>query len=197
MSNKFLIYIALVLSLTGGCMVFQTPLNNASRGDRLVPGLRVLYFDRKFSNVQQVPDNDRAMLQKGRPGTVLPMINHQFGQDEIFDSGRTREVGVQMTGYLHFDQKGSYEFQALSNDGVEVIIDGNSILIDPDVHSDRLSDIGTFTVKKAGWHALMVKYFQRKGSAAIKLYWKTPGKDVFEVVPEKVYGHLADDAKGK
>jgi hypothetical protein len=102
-----------------------------------------------------------------------------------------------MKGYLLLDQKGRYEFQALSNDGVEMIIDGNSILIDPDVHSDRLSNVGILSVQEAGWHSLMVKYFQRKGSAALTLFWKTPGKDAFEVIPSKAYGHLPDDLRDK
>ncbi len=197
MSNKFLIHIVLYLSLLGGGIASQISLYSESMSDRLVPGLRVFYFDGKYSTVRQVPDSNIAVSEEGRSGAIIATINHQFGQNEIFDSGRTREVGVQMIGYLLLDQKGSYEFQALSNDGVEVIIDGNSILIDPDVHADRLSDIGRLSVQETGWHSLMVKYFQRKGTAAIKLFWKTPGKDAFDVVPAMAYGHLPDDSKEK
>ncbi len=122
------------------------------------------------------------------------MIDHQFGANEVFDSGRNRGVGVQMKGYLLLEQEGLYQFQALSNDGIEVFIDGKSLLIDPDVHSDRLSKVEPLIVQETGWHALMVKYFQRKGSAALTLYWNPPGKDVFEVIPARAYAHLPDDS---
>lgn len=195
MSNKFLIHMVLFLSLLGGGIVLHTSLYSADISNRMVPGLRVFYFEGKYSAVQQVPDRDIAVSKKGKPGAIISMINHQFGQNEVFDSGRNREVGVQITGYLLLDQKGSYEFQALSNDGVEVFIDGNSVLIDQSVHSDRLSEIGRLSVQKAGWHSLKVKYFQRKGTAAIKLFWKTPGMDAFDVIPAMAYGHLPDESQ--
>jgi len=187
--------ILIALLLLGGCTVSRTLPDDQSIIGRVEPGLQVLYFNGMFKNVRQIPDGDRALLEKGRPGAPISMINHQFGENEVFDSGRNRGVGVQMKGYLLLDQKGGYEFQALSNDGVEVIIDGNSILIDFDVHSDRLSDVGTLSVQESGWHSLMVKYFQRKGTAALTLFWKTPGKNEFEVIPPWAYGHLPDDSK--
>ena len=187
----------LLLLLQGGFMVLQPPLYGENINDRLVPGLRVLYFDGKYRHVQQVPGGDIAIAKIGRPGAIILTIDHQFGQNEIFDSGRNREVGVQIMGFLHLDTRGSYEFQALSNDGVEVFIDGGSILIDPDVHSDRMSATGTLSAQEAGWHPLTVKYFQRKGSAALKLFWKTPGKDAFEVIPASAYGHIPDNSENK
>jgi hypothetical protein len=35
------------------------------------------------------------------------------------------------------------------------------------------------------------------GTAALKLFWKTPGKDAFEVIPESVYGHIAENSENK
>lgn len=185
------------LSLLAGCTGSQTLLEDIRISDPLAPGLRVLYFDGMYRNVRQIPDGDTAILEKGRPGSPILMIDNQFGQDEVFDSGRNRGVGVQMKGYLLFDRIGLYEFQALSNDGVEILIDGNSILLDPGVHSDRLSNIGTLSVQEAGWHSLMVKYFQRKGTATLRLFWKIPDSDEFEVIPARAYGHLPDDPKGE
>lgn len=187
----------MLLSLLVGCTGSQTLLADKSLKDNLEPGLRVLYFDGMYRNVREMPDGDRTILKKGRPGSPILIINNQFGQDEVFDSGRNRGVGVQMKGFILLDLIGRYEFQALSNDGVEITIDGTIILVDPKVHGDRMSNVGTLSPQKAGWHSLMVKYFQRKGSAALKLFWKTPGKDEFEVIPARAYGHLPDTAKDK
>lgn len=194
MVKKSIIHIVMFLTMLAGCTGSQTLPGGKDFEDRLEPGLRVLYFDGMFRNVRQIPDGDRAILEKGRPGAPILVIDHQFGENEVFDSGRNRGVGVQMKGYLLLDQMGLYQFQALSNDGVEVFIDGISILIDPDVHSDRLSNVETLAVQQTGWHVLMVKYFQRKGSAALTLYWKPPGKDTLEVIPARAYAHLPDDS---
>lgn len=193
MLNTSILHIAMLLTLVAGCTGPRTMLDGKVIGDRLEPGLRVLYFNGKFDKVGQVPDGDRAFLEKGRPGAPVLVIDNQFGDNEVYDSGRNRSVGVQMKGYLLLDRKGLYGFQALSNDGVEVFIDGRSILIDPDVHSDRLSSVASVDVKNTGWHALTVKYFQRKGSAALTLYWKPPGNDTFEVIPARAYAHLPDE----
>jgi hypothetical protein len=194
MLHKSIIHMVMFLMIFTGCTGSQTLTGGKDLEDRLEPGLRVLYFNGMFRNVRQIPDGDRAMLEKGRPGAPISVIDHQFGENEVYDSGRNRGVGVQMKGYLLLEQKGLYQFQALSNDGIEVFIDGKSILIDPDVHSDRLSNVETLAVQETGWHALMVKYFQRKGSAALTLYWKPPGKDAFEVIPARAYAHLPDDS---
>lgn len=192
MLHKSIIHMVMFLMIFTGCTGSQTLTGGKDLEDRLEPGLRVLYFNGMFRNVRQIPDGDRAMLEKGRPGAPISVIDHQFGENEVYDSGRNRGVGVQMKGYLLLEQKGLYQFQALSNDGLEVFIDGRSILIDPDVHSDRLSKVETLAVQETGWHALMVKYFQRKGSAALTLYWKPPGKAAFEVIPARAYAHLPD-----
>jgi hypothetical protein len=194
MLHKSIIHIVMFLTMLTGCTGPQTLLGGKELEDRLEPGLRVLYFNGMFRNVRQIPDGDRAILEQGRPGAPILVIDNQFGENEVFGSGLSRGVGVQMKGYLLLDQMGLYQFQALSNDGIEVFIDGRSILIDPDVHPDRLSGVETLAVQETGWHALMVKYFQRKGSASLTLYWKPPGKDAFEVIPARTYAHLPDDS---
>jgi hypothetical protein len=188
--RKYFIYGAVMLLMLGGCKASQTQFDSEILQKPLQSGLQVLYFDGMYRKVSQVPDGDSAMLEKGRPGPPILSINHQFVEEEVFDSGRSRGVGVQMKGYILLGQLGKYQFQALSNDGVELRIDGSRILIDPDVHADRLSEVGTVAVQETGWHPIMVKYFQRKGSAALTLFWKPPGKDEFEVIPESAYGHL-------
>lgn len=155
---------------------------------RLEPGLAVLYFDKFYRHVSQIPEGDDA-IEDGRPGPPVMVIDEQFGEDEVFDSGRSRGVGIQFSGFIHLETAGTYQFQALSNDGVIVFINGVEILSDPKVHPDRLSEIGTFT-SKGGWYPLLMRYFQRKGTAALSFYWQPPGTDAFAPVPASAYGHL-------
>lgn len=155
----------------------------------LKPGLSVLYVEGGYRFVKQMPKEKKAR-KKGWSGKPILQINHQFGEGEVFDSKKSRKIGVLIDGYIHLDKQGIYGFQALSNDGVEVYINGKLIVSDPNVHSDRLSKIGEYLNEKPGWQRLHIRYFQRKGSAALKLYWKSPGSDEFEIVPGKAYGHL-------
>ena len=37
---------------------------------------------------------------------------------------------------------------------------------------------------------VIVEYFQRKGTAAIMLYWQPPGSSDLSIIPAKAYGHI-------
>lgn len=97
-----------------------------------------------------------------------------------------------MRGYLHLDRPGKYLFQALSNDGFELYIDGNLIVSDPKVHGDRLSESGQFNVGRGGMFPVEIKYFQRKGTAALRLFWQPAGASMYTIIPSSVYSHLAE-----
>lgn len=158
--------------------------------DRLQNGLSVTYFLEYFErSLEDLPESDTAsfIVREGEP--VL-QLNHQFGSEMVFGSGTNRGVAMRMKGYIIFDRKGDYQLQALSNDGVGVIIDGKPVISDLEQHSDRLSNIGHVTIDQPGYYPTVVEYFQRKGTAALKLFWKTPGTSEFVVIPANAYAHL-------
>ena len=185
---RLVLYLVILMTMIG-CGNPAGLQNNDIDPSSLNPGLSVLFFDNKFRFVNEMPQGGLAKAT-GRPGKPVLILDHQFGNGEVYDSGRSQKVGVQMIGYIHFAQSGDYAFQTLSNDGVEVYIDGEIVVSDPRVHSDQLSKEGEITVTDAGWKPLMVRYFQRKGTAALKLYWRTPGGSDFEIVPATAYRHL-------
>jgi hypothetical protein len=180
---------AIYLTFASGCTGPAGKGTSVFDAARLKPGLSVLYLDGGYRYVKQIPKGKKAR-EKGRSGKPVLQINHQFGTGEVFDSGKNSKVGVLLDGYIHLAKPGAYALQVLSNDGVEVYVDGTLIVSDPNLHTDRLSDIGEYSSAKEGWQPLHIRYFQRKGSAALKLYWRPPGSGAFEVVPERAYGHF-------
>jgi len=154
------------------------------------PGLAVLYFDDFYRNVDEMPSG-AAALKQGRPGKPVPNLDYRFGNGPVLDSGLSRGVGVRMTGLMRFPTAGKYLLKARSNDGVRIFIDGEKIIDDPDVHSDRYSAEAAVQIDRSGWYPLRVQYFQRKGSATLELYWKMPGQGGFEIVPAASFGHVA------
>ena len=95
-----------------------------------------------------------------------------------------------MKGYIHFPEAGQYEMQALSNDGFILTLAGKLAISDPEQHSDRLSNIASVSINSPGWYQVVIEYFQRKGTAAVKLMWKTPGSSDLTPLPPSVYAHL-------
>ncbi len=154
------------------------------------PGLPIYFRYSFYRNIDQMP-KDASMISEGRAGRPVAFLDHRF-QGSIFDSGAEKGVGVFLTGYLKMEKAGRYLFKAMSNDGIRVLVNGEVVVLDPTVHSDRFSPVGEIRVDKPGWYPLTVKYFQRKGTARIELYWQPPEVDAFELVPAAAYGHLDD-----
>lgn len=154
----------------------------------LKPGLSVSYFRDIFvRHIDKLIAH--AADEPGQPGPPIGQLNHQFERNPLFDSGSNRGVGMRMEGYLHFDIPGTYALQALSNDGIRILVGRKQILEDPGVHGDQLSPAGEVTVMKPGWYPLTIWYFQRKGTAALKLFWLPPGRDTQQIVPAEALAH--------
>jgi hypothetical protein len=152
--------------------------------------LAVRYYDDFFSRHLDSLPSKTDPFKSGRPGKPIRVLDREFGRTEVFDSGTNRGIGMRMEGLLHLSRPGIYRFQALSNDGIRVYLDGRRIIDDPDVHGNRLSDIATVEIANPGWHPLKVEYFQRKGTAAIMLYWQPPESSALSIIPAQAYGHI-------
>jgi hypothetical protein len=202
-NNQFFLYcfavLALFVFLTGCAQPeMQQPLQSGKQdglpanimGAQLKGGLSVVYFNDKFRHIDEMPKTEMGIAKYGLPGSPILKLDHKFGRGNVFESGRSQEVGVLMNGFLHLDKPGKYIFQAMSNDGFQLFIDGNLIVSDPGVHGDRLSEPGQFEVVKGGMFPVEIKYFQRKGTATLQLYWQPPGTAFFAIVSGGAYSHI-------
>ena len=156
----------------------------------LKPGLSAIYIYKFFRHIDQMPLLDPKLTAE-KAGNPIPVLNHRFGQgDLIFDSGVSRGIGIQMNGLLKFSEAGQYGMKALSNDGIRVQVCSKTILVDPDVHSEQFSPQAMLDIPEPGWYPIMIQYFQRKGTAAIEMHWKLPGKIDFSIIPAEAYAHV-------
>ena len=159
--------------------------------EALEPGLSVQYFEHRFvRHLDRLPPSDK-FREKGWSGPPIPYLNHQFGRGEIFDSGTNRGIAMEIDGFIRLDRPGTYSFQANTNDGFRLLVSGQRLIDDPSWHSDRLSPAARLVVTDPGWYALHIRYFQRKGTATLQLYWKPPQDESFSIVPARVLAHRA------
>lgn len=183
-----------ILLLLSSCGLFSRPQQLAPLNDlavdNLMPGLLPRYFENfKARNVGALPDDDSSRYTTWI-GEPVYQINNQFGVGKVFTSDKSRLIGVRMRGALYFSEEGSYGFQTLSNDGIALFIGDNLVVKDPLQHADKLSAVGIITIPEPGWYPVRIDYFQRKGTAALKLYWQPPGKDEMGIVPASTYAHV-------
>jgi len=153
----------------------------------LMPGLQMHYYlDFSKTSLTELPKVD---VWPGEPGEPVAELNTSFGRDSIFSSGSNIDVGIRLNGYLYCDVEGTYFFQGLSNDGVLLYIDDKLVLEDPEQHADRLTGLSSVEVVKAGYYSIRVEYFQARGTAALKVFWKKPDHDGLVPIPESGFWH--------
>jgi hypothetical protein len=158
--------------------------------NNLKPGLVPRYFaDFKARDVRELPD-DTSTAYKSWTGRPVLQLDNLFGDEEVFDSGMNREIGVRLRGAISLPTAGTYSFQALSNDGIMMFLGDTLVIDDPLQHSDHLSRESSVNVTAAGWYPVRIDYFQRKGTAALQLFWTTPDNSNSTIVPAEAYGHL-------
>ena len=117
-------------------------------------------------------------------------MDSSVGDGKVLTSVANDGVMAKITGYIHLDKTGSYGFAFESNDGVRLKIDGKLIVEDPDVHGDRMSELGRMEVTKPGWYPLTIYYFERKGGSTLRFFWKPPGAEAsLPLVPASALAH--------
>ena len=157
------------------------------------PGLAVRYYKSFLRLIEEFVE--WQTVNKGTPGEPLPMFNYKTADGFVMTSDINIGVGADISGFIHLDAPGTYSFVANSNDGFRLTIGDVKVLEDPDVHPDRYSNIASLEVNEAGWYALHMLYFQRKGTATLELYWKPPGQEDadFVFVPAEAFAHIPEN----
>jgi hypothetical protein len=156
------------------------------------PGVNVWYFpDFKFQHIGEMPKGEPP-FSWGFAGKPILIIDRKFApQENVFDSGFHKEVALQMDGMIKLPKAGEYWIEAYANDGIRVYIDNQRVVNDPYWHSDEFSPKTKMEISAPGWYLFKLQYFQRLGTATLRLLWKKPGDADFSAIPADSYGHLS------
>ncbi|GAA3774279.1 hypothetical protein GCM10022225_72470 [Plantactinospora mayteni] len=138
------------------------------------PGVTLRSFD------MGVPLSTLCTLKPAQTPNVdklMPQINwtttDEFGLSDRFIS--------HVVGNLAAPVDGTYTFRLTSDDGSRLTI-GDQRVVDHDGLHGETSKEGSVTLS-AGLHPLFVEFFENGGGQVLRLEWRTPGADTFEVVP--------------
>lgn len=167
------------------------PVDPQPAADELKPGLAVRYYYEFFRHIRELVEWEG--FRDGNPGEPLLELDSHVGEDKVLGSDRDDGVGARITGLIHLENPGTYKFAFESNDGVRLEIGDRMIVEDPDVHSDRYSEIGTLDVSEPGWYPLTIRYFERKSTSTLRFFWLQPGEEgSMALVPPEVLAHLPE-----
>jgi alpha-N-arabinofuranosidase len=110
-----------------------------------VPGVRCLYFEGAWTSL---------------PGfaALTPKRSLVVSEFALPEPNAGENFGVRYEGYIRIPADGSYTFGVTSDDGANLIIDGETVVDNDGLHGPQ--ETTATTVLRAGYHAITVDYFQ-------------------------------------
>ena len=136
------------------------------------------------NDVKTLRDAYVSLGMGGEPGKPLTGLSY----DGPLTATRETRVAARITGYVKFDEAGTYSLNFLTNDGVQVTLGGQEV-----AKFDERTPCGpTKTVEvrvpKAGWYELEALWFQRKASSCLHMQLG-PEDGEPTAVPDSIFGH--------
>jgi hypothetical protein len=166
------------------------PVSPQPTAAEISPGLAVQYYGAKFDHLREL--DDWMGYKDGTPGTPIPMLNYQVGEGNVLTATSNDFVGANIQGLLKMEKPGRYTFLVHSNDGVYLAIGDKLIYEHPTVHGDTFSDELVLEISEPGWYPIHIKYFEKKNTSTLELYWETPDGGDMDYVPADAFAHMKE-----
>ena len=143
-------------------------------------GVNYAYYKDETENWSALPDF--ASLSPEKEGTLE---NFSLSPAEQAD-----HYGFVYTTYLELDQAGEYTFYLLSDDGSQLLIEGEEVVSYDGRHSASEEQSGKVVLSK-GRHRLEVRYFEYRFTQSLLVSYQGPGISK-QAIPDEVL-FLEDD----
>lgn len=133
----------------------------------LKQGLAVKYAKASVRTLAEAAQH----LDGASPGKPLEGLDYRdtADGDPTLTSGTATKIVAGISGYVRFDEPGTYFMDFLSNDGLQMTIGGQEVVYLDGVHPCEASEEVEVSIPQAGWYALEALYFQRKGTACLHM----------------------------
>ncbi len=153
----------------------------------LKDGLAVRYYFHRFNHLSEFEEWMR--YEDGVEGTPLAHLDYRMGRGNVLTTTSSDMVGAKITGVIELAKAGAYTFLLTSNDGVRLTIGGVMMHEDPEIHPDTTSPPLIIEIAEPGWYPLDILYYEKKGTATLRLEWRPPGEAAFVPVPAAALKH--------
>ncbi len=178
--------VALALTTTSYAAETVRPATPQPGPAALAGGLAVVYYYDDFRDTSLAAAVERG---PGEAGPPLPQIDYRTGIGTVLTSDANDFVGAHITGFIHFDEVGRWELKVTSNDGVRLTVGDAMLFEDMTPHPDYDSPPLAVDVPEAGWYPLQILYYERKHTSTLRLWWRRPTAEGFDVVPAAAFKH--------
>jgi hypothetical protein len=147
-------------SLTATAVVEKANYQSAIEPGAVMPGISYNYYTGIFSRVSDF---------KNMPSEKSGILSHF----SLEPRDKEQYFGFNYKGFIKIPSDGLYTFYLKSNDGSKMYL-GGSELINNDGGHPVIERFETIALK-AGYHEIIIKYFQEGGTHHLQLGWEGPG----------------------
>ena len=102
--------------------------------------------------------------------------------------------GIRWEGWVRAEIAGDHRFAITSDDGSELRV-GETLVLNNGGHHAMQRREGAVHLD-AGWHPLVLQFFQAGGGAGCRLEWRPPGSAIASVIPASALAHGPDRRPG-
>jgi hexosaminidase len=136
----------------------------------VTPGLEYAYYETPLTSAAQLAGDS---LTPTRTGTT-PQV-------ALLGSERDEQFALRLSGFVHVPTDGIYQFTLRSDDGSLLLVD-DSVVVDNDGPHVAVDHSGSVALQ-AGYHRLIVAFFQATGGKALGLLVTPPGGQPLPLPP--------------
>jgi hypothetical protein len=161
----------------------NTPTNTATNtpAPQYSQGLWAVYYNDESGGYFKEP------VYEGSVKT----IRFDWGDSPFNEKVPKDHFSIRWQGFIEPLYSEEYTFYAKSDDGVKIIIDGNTILDGWSIHDNRTEFTSSTVELVAGKkHNITVEYFENTGLASIQVSWSSKNQKK-EIIPEKQLFYIA------
>ncbi len=121
---------------------------------------------------------------------IDPQINFNWGGADPVPNADPNFSGdnfaVQWNGQIQAETTGTYTISTISDDGVQVLINGQMIINDYNYHAPT-TDTGTFSFVAGKKYTIQINYMQGGGGSEMMLSWQAPALPLQLVPASQLY----------
>ena len=157
------------------------------------PGLAVTYaYPKKVKTLAAATaalkeENAEVAVEEGDPLIGLSYLDTEPGE-MVMTSKKEFKVAAAISGFIKFDEAGTFKVEVISNDGIDLSIGGQQVGLFDETHGCESAGVTTVEVPSPGWYVLEATYFQSKGTSCLLMDWDL-GSGEMEPVPDEAFGH--------
>lgn len=110
-------------------------------------------------------------------------IDFNWGTGSPGTGVATNNFSARWSGTVLAPTTGSYRFQTVSDDGVRVWVNGVQVINNWSDHSSTTNTSGTVSLVAGQRYSIRVEYYEKGGSAVMRLRWLRPGQTSYVAIP--------------